>query len=432
MNNKVARTIDRCNMPVNGSTVIVALSGGADSVALLHCLISLKEEYNLTVHAAHLNHQIRGEEADRDENFCKILCENYNIPFHLRRRDIKAISKQQKISEELCGRHERYAFFDSLAESLGALVATAHTASDNAETLLFNLSRGTSLAGAAGIPPVRGHFIRPLIDCTRAEIEEYCRQNHLDFVTDSTNFSDEYTRNKIRHHVIPALAELNPRFEESASRFCDSVRLAEDFLRQSAHDLLRQADENGCFRAADFLSAHPAVKNQALALLCKEQAEFSVEARHIELLNGILCHGGAVDLGLYVAVCKQGLLRVIPKQPEKPLGIIFFNGKISFEYRGKEYSAVMDNSDTELNNLVFRSRQSGDSFTFPARNVTKPLRKALNEKKIPDEHRDRLVLLCAGSTVLWCEKLGFSKQGEALKHSSNLQIKVKNKGAQHA
>ncbi len=145
----VLRAVERHRMLDDGDSVIVALSGGADSVALLHVLISIKEKYHLTVAAAHLNHLLRGEEAERDERFCKILCENNNIPFYVRRADIGAMSKRLKISEELCGRQERYAFFGELSERHSAKIATAHTASDNAETLLFNLARGASLPSEA-------------------------------------------------------------------------------------------------------------------------------------------------------------------------------------------------------------------------------------------------------------------------------------------
>ena len=183
----VLQTVNRCGMLQKGDAVVVALSGGADSVSLLHCLYSIKESFDLSLHAAHLHHGIRGAEADRDAQFCKILCEKYNIPFHLRHADIPKLASEQKISEELCGRQERQKLYHDLSASLHAKVATAHTASDSAETLLFHLARGTSFRGAAGIAPVRGFLIRPLIDCTREQVERYCAENALDYVTDSTN-----------------------------------------------------------------------------------------------------------------------------------------------------------------------------------------------------------------------------------------------------
>ena len=208
---KAEAAIEKYKFLSGGDSVIIALSGGADSVTLLSVLNSLKEKYNLKLYAAHLNHGIRGEEADNDEKFCKILCENYNVQLFVKHIDVPKLCAEQKISAELCGRNERYKFFDELSAKLNAKVATAHTASDNAETLLFNLCRGSSLAGAAAIPPKRGNIIRPLITLTRNEIESYCAENSLSYVTDSTNMSDSYTRNKIRHKVIPALKEVNPQ-----------------------------------------------------------------------------------------------------------------------------------------------------------------------------------------------------------------------------
>ena len=200
MKDKVVRALQQYSMLNQGDSVIVALSGGADSVALLNVICSFKEKYNLKIYAAHLNHGIRGEEAERDENFCKILCDKLNIELFTKRINIRQLAKVQKISEELCGRNERYSFFENLSRRLNAKIATAHTASDNAETVLFNLARGSSLGGISGILPVRDNIIRPLIYVTRAEVEQYCKENNLDYVTDSTNLTDDYTRNHIRHN----------------------------------------------------------------------------------------------------------------------------------------------------------------------------------------------------------------------------------------
>lgn len=425
----VLRTAERFGMLQKGDAVVVALSGGADSVSLLHCLYSIKESYNLTLHAAHLHHGIRGAEADRDARFCKILCEKYNIPLHLRFADIPKLAAEQKISEELCGRQERQKLYLGLSASLHAKVATAHTASDNAETLLFHLARGTSFRGAAGIAPVRGFLIRPLIDCTREQVERYCAENALDFVTDSTNLTDDYTRNKIRHHLIPLLRELNPRFEDAARRFCDSQYLIRDYMEMRAEALIRQAKENGALRADVLLAAHPAERAVALLRYCQSaqtgKEPLSLETRHLDLLGGILLHGGAVPLGRgCTAICKQGLLRVCKSREPARMFPVPLDGSVSFLYRRQRVDACVHYSSKESNNLVFRNRQPGDRFTFVKRGVTKPLRKALNEKKIPDEQRDSLLLLCQGAAVLWCEGLGYSAQGEALRQSSGLTIEI--------
>ena len=423
MINAVLQTIERNDLLLQGDSVIVALSGGADSVALLHVLNSIKEKYNLKIYAAHLNHMLRGEEADRDEKFCKILCENYSTELFVRHADIKKLARERKIGLELCGREERYKFFDELALNLGSKVATAHTASDNAETLIFRLVRGTSVRGAAGIPPRRGHFIRPLISCTRAEIESYCSENKLSFVTDSSNLSDDYARNIIRHKVIPVLSGLNPCFEQAALRYCESAAEVADFLGAQAESLLRGAKTKFGYNADTLLEADCAVQSEALAILCRNEADFSPEARHIALLRAVLKNGGAVDLGGCTAVCKQKTSSIVEKNQAENNLEISLNGDISFIYRDKLISAGVDNSKIELKPLVFRTRRGGDRFTYQKRNITKPLRKVFNEQKIPDELRDSLLLLCQDSTVLWCDEIGFSAQGQALTDSNAIKLK---------
>lgn len=419
MIDQVRRTIERCGMLRRGDRVAVALSGGADSVCLLHLLCSLKEEYDLTLSAVHLNHGIRGAEAARDERFCRALCETFHIPLTVRFADIPARAAERKISEELCGREERYRLFAELSAS-NDRVATAHTASDNVETVLFHLTRGASLSGAAGIPPKRGYLIRPLIDCTRAEVEAYCSARGLDYVTDSTNLTDLYTRNRIRHTAVPVLKELNPRLEEAVRRFSESAAAAEDYLCQQARALLTQAQTDGGYRTETLLQAHTAVCSRALMLLCAEQADFHAETRHLELLLAVLKSGGAVDLGAYTAICRQGSLRVSPKAVPKPPAELPLTGSVAFDYNGVRYTASVDTGLAET--PVFRARRAGDRFTYSKRGVTKPLRKALNEHHIPAEQRDRLVLLCQDSTVLWCASLGYSRQGEALRQSAGLTV----------
>ena len=197
---KVLAAIEDYGMLGKGSTVTVALSGGADSVALLYCLLELKEQFSLNIRAAHLNHNLRGDESLRDANFVADLCKKLNVDLSLKSADVSSVAKETGESIELAARRVRY---DFLNEVSGGIIATAHTASDSFETMLFNLSRGTAIKGLSGIPPKRDNLIRPLIYCTRADVEEYCKQNNISFVTDSSNLSDDYTRNKIRHNVVP-------------------------------------------------------------------------------------------------------------------------------------------------------------------------------------------------------------------------------------
>ena len=420
MTDKARRDCARLGLLEKGDSVIAALSGGADSVALLHFLISLKEQYDLTIHAAHLNHGIRGEEAQRDENFCKILCEKYNVPFHLRRRDIPALARARGVSEELCGREERYAFFEELAEPLNAKIALAHTASDNAETLLFNLSRGASLGGAAAIPQRRGNIIRPLLSCTRAEIEEYCAAHGLEYVTDSSNLSDDYTRNRIRHHVIPVLRELNPELESAMLRFSRDAAEVKAYLTRQAQRALEEARADYGCRADVLLRQDAAVLKTALSLLIRSHG-LSPTHRRVELIMAVLQNGGAVELDRsHAIVCDRNLLRMKTAVAESVN--LLFDKPLCFSYDGSDYVATADNSLLENKTLIFRQRREKDVFSFQKRKITKPLGKALRELGVPSERRDRVLCLCEGSAVLWCEPLGWSEQGKIYQQTQHLSI----------
>ncbi len=429
MINTLRQTIQKFNMLSGGERVIVALSGGADSTALLSALNSIKEIYNLTIFAAHLNHGIRGEEAERDENFCKILCEKYNTELFTKKLNITELAARRKISVELCGREERYAFFEELSEKLNAKIATAHTASDNAETLFYNITRGSSVAGAVGIAPVRGKIIRPLIEVTRAGVEAYCAENRLEYVTDSTNLSDDYTRNKIRHCVIPVLKSLNPSLENAALRFCESAAETADYIGAQARRLIESSKTEYGWSCQILAEAHSAVLHRALVILCAENAGFSAEHRHIKLMEEAVLHSGAVELGKDVTLLSaQGTLRFCrgSAEAEEPPDHIF-GGLLKFSFNGKQYIFESENnifSKKDNRTINVRTRKSGDRFTFFDRNITKPLRKAMNEQGIPREIRDRLVVLARGETVLWCEELGFSREGRIFRHEMKLNIKI--------
>lgn len=435
MNNQLIRTVEKYNMLKNGDSVIVALSGGADSVALLDILNSIKEKYNLTLYAVHINHGLRGEESNRDENFCKSLCNKYGVKLFVRHENVSELAKKNKISDELCGRNVRYSIFEELSKQLSAKVATAHTASDNAETLLFNITRGASIGGVCAIPPVRKYIIRPLIECTRTQIERYCNNKNLEYVTDSTNLSDDYTRNRIRHNVIPALKEINPAFENSALRLSENAREISDFLSIMTEKAISESKCNYGYDCKVLLSNHNAIIKNAVAVLCKRCADLSAEQRHIELIIDIMKNGGAVNLTEKCSVVsKQGILRFVISSEENRLEETKFCEKTEFEFCGKTYRVIKNNSDIEnknsvnadfLNkNAVFRTRQSKDMFTYPKRKVTKPLRKVMNELKIPSEQRGKSVVLAVDNIILWCEGVGVSAQGTAYNSENALKIDV--------
>ena len=441
MNNLVLQTIEKYRLLNKGDKIITALSGGADSVTLLDILYKLRNEYRLTLYSAHLNHNLRGAEAKRDEDFCRKICQKYGIRLFVKSVDIKSLAEKDKISEELCGRNARYEFFEELSQSLGAKIATAHTASDNIETLIFNLARGSSVNGLGGISPKRENIIRPLIECTRTQIESYCLENQLEFVTDSSNLSDDYTRNCIRHSVVPKLkACTNPSLEQSALRLSESAREVTAYLNRQTELALKKCETSYGYSCEKLLGLDPALLKNALVLICKSKAGLSIEYRHISLMIDILKNGGAVNLNnRFKAVAKQGIFRIVPDTKTNPLNPIFLESNTNFVYNAKTYTVEeihinkMQTTGDFTNsissywlskNAVFRTRRQGDKFTYKDRKITKPLRKVFNEMKIPSEVRDELIVLAVDSTILWCENIGVSLEAQQNSGEKTLCIKV--------
>ena len=455
MNNLFIRAIEENQLVSDGDTVTVALSGGADSVSLLHMFVQVKDEYNLTLYAAHINHLIRGDEAERDEEFCKNLCKTYGIELFVKRVDVPSLSKELKISEELCGRNVRYEFFDEVAKIKNSKIATAHTLSDNAETLIYNIARGTSVNGLRSIPVKRGYIIRPLIYCNREYIENYCSENSLQFVTDSTNLTDDYTRNRIRHNVITELRKLNPSFEFSVKRLCEDANDVCEYIDKQSQRELENCKTNFGYDAEKLSRLDKALRRNVIIKICRANGAISVEHIHIELIENILSSGGAVDIcNGYKAVVRQNIFRVFNKQNNQISDEEIYLTDIlnsDFIFNGNNYSVRKVNTDeakllseqsennclfcitqSQLERAVIRTRQSSDRFTYPDRKVTKPLRKVMNEMRIPQEIRDLIPLVAVENQVLWCENIGKSYLNHNIENQKINYILIKRVGNNYA
>ena len=233
---KVDAYIKRYKLLEPSKLYIVALSGGADSVALLLLL----KNAGFNVHAAHCNFHLRGAESDRDEAFCEQLCVDKNIPFHRAHFDTRAYAELHKVSIEMAARELRYRWFEQLREDIGAAgICVAHHRDDSVETVILNMVRGTGVHGLAGIRPQNGYILRPLLCVSRAEIEDFLAERGQKYVTDSTNMEDEATRNKVRHHIIPKLQQLNGKALENIQRMAERMTaveaLLEDYKAQNLH-----------------------------------------------------------------------------------------------------------------------------------------------------------------------------------------------------
>lgn len=215
---KVLRFIKENELYSPGEKVLVALSGGPDSVFLLHFLHKFKNKFKIEIGAVHINHRLRGSDSERDELFCKAICDELSIPFYILRKDIKSYSKKNKISLEVAGRKIRYEFFEKISsENKYDKIVTAHNADDNAETVLLNLIKGTGIKGIAGIPVKRNNIVRPILSLTKKEILDYLNENQFEYRVDESNLSNDFERNFLRNEVIPLIQKnINPAFSNSA------------------------------------------------------------------------------------------------------------------------------------------------------------------------------------------------------------------------
>lgn len=235
MKEKVLETIKKYNLIENGDKIVIGVSGGPDSITLLNVLLEIKKEkvYNFEMVVCHVNHMIR-EEAIEDEEYVRQFCEKYNVEFFAKRIQIEKVAKESKIGTEEAGRIARYKFFNEILEKTSSnKIATAHTANDNAETVLMNIIRGSGTTGLKGIEAKRDNLIRPLINVSREEIEQYCEANNLNPRIDKTNFENIYTRNKVRNMLIPYIKDnFNPNIIESINRLSNLSKAENEYLEK--------------------------------------------------------------------------------------------------------------------------------------------------------------------------------------------------------
>ena len=242
---KVIQTIQKNHLIETGDKVIIGVSGGPDSICLLHILNEIKEILGITLYVAHVNHKIR-KNANLDEQYVQEFCKKINIPFFAKQIDVQKIAKQNKIGLEEAGRKARYDFFEEVFEKTKAnKIATAHTANDNAETVIMHFIRGTGLNGLKGIEKTRQNkYIRPLIECTREEVEEYCEKNNLNPRIDETNEENIYTRNKIRNICIPYIKnEFNQNIVKTINRLAEIVTEEDEYLQNQTEKIYHELCE---------------------------------------------------------------------------------------------------------------------------------------------------------------------------------------------
>lgn len=414
---KVKSTLEKYGVSLSGKNVIVALSGGADSMTLMNVLFGLSREIGFTLSAAHVNHGIRGEKADSDERFVVAECEKLGVPLSVHHADVPALAAKKSIGLEECGRRVRYDFFASFGSD--CLVATAHTLSDRCETLLLNLTRGASLKGLCSIPPVRGNIIRPLIGCTRDEIEAYCRENEIPFVTDESNFDEDYSRNRIRLNIMPQLKKINPSAEQAFLRLIESAEENEDFFKETAERMLDSMKTDGGYRANDISAEHSAVRGRLIYGLLKREAEIDAEKIHIKMVDDILCGGTAEIIGGTIVKVEDGILSVNPPQEEIAPWKCDFSELCADTPAGKFIGQIINKNELAptqnvhnkvldysciVGSLELRSRCAGDTFRCAGSDCTKSLKKLFNEKRL--KQRSKIPVLADEAGVVWIKDIG--------------------------
>lgn len=421
MINSVLTAIKRFSLIEKGDTVTVALSGGADSVALLHALWSLKDELSINLKAAHLNHGIRGNEADRDEAFVKFLCDKFDVPVVTEKVDIPALAKERGQSIELCAREVRYEFLSRNAEGL---IATAHTASDNIETLIFNLTRGAGLKGLCGIPKKRDRFIRPLILCSREMIEIYCADNSLSFVTDSTNLCDDYTRNKIRHKVVSELRYINPSIEDTVSRTTEILTEDQEALDLWADEILFKSLADDGLLTENIYSLPVSIAKRVIKKYINSVYEgLELDYNHINALYEISKNGGKINLpnNLFGEV-KNGILKINAGNSVLPE----YNVELVYSQNVNNLLSInLIDCDKIVGSPIIRTRLEGDKIRLKNRGCTKTLNKLFTENKINPLLRDSIPIVADDKGVFWVYGFGVADRCAATnKTESFLEIKV--------
>ena len=409
---------------------VCAVSGGADSMALLHLLHTHAAQFGLQqVCACHLNHGLRGAESDAEEQLVRAFCKENGIPLLVKQAKLAETPLPQGMGLEAYARQLRYEFFEHAAAHFGAgAVATAHTLSDQTETVLFRIARGSGLKGAGGIPAKRGMFVRPLLEVSRSETERYCSENGIAYCCDSSNATDDFARNRIRHHAVTALKSVNGQCEQAFGRFAQLAARADALLCSQAQQLLAQGSREGSFLVSPLLQADALLQEYALMQLL-QQAGICADAALVQRCAQVLQKGGRTQLkGDFYFVRRKNEVGCEWMQPQPfvhmPLeagenllhdGRVFTLAQLQLaQVHGKFakelfYSAI--DCDKVVGTLLLRTRQQGDSFTSPLRGNTKTLKKLFCEKKLPQQQRDSLLIVCDDIGILWLEGEGPSARG---------------------
>lgn len=401
--------LEKYHMLPPGSRVLCAVSGGADSMCLAHLLASLRQELGIELTIAHYEHGIRGEESKRDCAFVESWCAENGLAFVCEHGDVPGYAEKMGLGMENAARRLRYEFLERTADKLGCdKIATAHNADDNAETVIFNLCRGTGASGLRGIAPVKGRLIRPLLWAKRTQIEEYLCQNGVKHIEDSSNECDDYSRNLIRHKVSPVLRSINENYASAIASASELIALDEDCLDSQARAFLSEHFTDNSVGANELRALHPAVAARVIRLACPQ----TLSRGHVESILKLTEKSelGYADVpGLRVSF-QRGRLYFGAEEKTLPTREIMPGKTVAIPELGLEIRAEYTDFSKEINNslktyyfkceniagkVFCTSRQEGDKISLIGRNCTKTLKKlytelglSQNEKALTPVFRD--------------------------------------------
>ena len=406
MLNKLLRLIAEYNMLIPGDKVCCAVSGGADSMALLWSMYLLREKLEIELSAVHFNHHLRSAESDQEERFVVDFCQRYEIPLFIGHGTITSGKK----GLEAAAREARYAYF----QTLPGKIATAHTANDNAETVLMHMVRGTGLNGLGGIAPMRGSLIRPMLAVTRQEVIAFLEEYHIPYRNDSSNDTDAFLRNRLRHHVIPLLEQENPRLAENMSAM--AMRLREDELT------LRSLDAPASELSVSVLRTLPeARRSRLLAAFLEQCGVKEPESEHISLADRLVFSNKPSAKATFpgnVTICRNyDVLRVATQNIPVRQYVLACPGVTPIPELGMCVACTLTdkpvNSATvfsviPVGNVVLRRRKAGDCLTLPG--GSKPLKKLFIDRKIPSSDRCRIPVICDDEGILGVYGFGVNRK----------------------
>ncbi len=410
--------------------VIVGFSGGADSVLLLIFLLKLRKEANFNLKAIHINHLIRGTDADNDEKFCREFCKALDIDFSSYRMDVPKIANEEHLGLEEAARNIRYKCFEEVLKNCDKFktIVTAHNATDNLETFIFNLMRGTGSCGLSAISPIRKSIIRPMLSVPKEDITKVLSDAKIPFVTDKTNFSTEYTRNYIRHEILPKFKRLSPSPELSCKKAIDSLRSDDEYISAMAYQFYIENVKDGKIDSNELVSLHFALYVRVLRLMIKEKSPSSPEKVHIDKIFNLLSASENFEVALPGGIsfyCRYGICYIDTSSKKSVANVEIIPLKNGFneipildiaigisDNKNEDFSSnvykIAIQADLQsaiiLGELRVRTKRDGDSYYYGG--ITRKVKKLFNDKKISPEDRNRIPIICDEKGIVWIPGFG--------------------------